>query len=339
MPTSLRAVAARVLLVDPICGFCSSMITSDAPGVFGVIMLFRPVRGGPALRPSGCPPSEAFDGRLDRRSLRPRGGESVRRVLTALVCTLVLAACGGSPQPVAEPSAPPAPSPSDDGRVTLEDARAALESSPAAQWATGNDGLGPKPKMPAGFSAQTGDYAYEYATTWLGFAQSFDSTWEGRTDTWADIVDPDDEIGVREDLTSGRAFLYVNAFVRSTRVVEEPRIRGAFTTEVGEVKGEKTLRLTWKGTAVYLLENVDGSASLLPVSRQVTWSWFDGGSYPGVSTYASFGNVDICVISGIGLIKPTAGDIVIEDKYFAPDPVTKQTEQEQAEQQARIDAC
>ena len=263
----------------------------------------------------------------------------MRRLLTALACTALLATSACADAEPTRSAAAPTPSPSKDGKIRLADARAALERSPAAQWERGPNAFGPKPTMPAGFSAETGDYAYEYATTWLRFAQSFDSTWEGRTDTWADIVDPDDQIGVRDDLTSGRAFLYVNAFVRSTRVVEEPRIRGAFTAEVGEAKGEKTLRLTWKGTAVYLLENNDGSGSLLPVSRQVTWSWFDGGSYPGVSTYASFGNVDICVISGIGLIKPTPGDIAVDPKYFTPEAVTRQTEQEEAEQKARIAAC
>ena len=259
----------------------------------------------------------------------------MRRLLTALTCTALLAACGGGGG--AEVSAP-SPTPSRDGKVTLKDARTALERSPAAAWATVPTAYGPKPAMPAGFSAETGQYAYDYARYWLAGVHG---AYQGSDPTTflQQIDDVDDRIGLRDDLTGGRAFLYVDAFVRSARVVEPPRVKGAFTVDVGEADGEKTLRLTWKGTAVYLVQNIDGSGSLLPASRQITWSWFDGGDYPGVSTYASFGNVDICVISGTGLIKPTPGDIAIGPEYFSPERVTKQTEQEQAEQQAKIDAC
>lgn len=261
-----------------------------------------------------------------------------RRLLTAAACAALLTACGGDGvEPVAARTA--APSPSDDGKITKADALAALAASPAADWPRGFEAFGPDPTMPAGFSPETAQYALEFAKGWLNGLHNSDDVWAGRTNFWADLNDPGDQIGVREELTSGRAFHWVNAFVRSTRVVQEPSVMGAFTTSVGKADGEKTLRLTWKGTAVYVLDTIDGSGSLLPVTREITWSWFDGGSYPGVSTAASFGNVELCVVSGTGLIEPKSGDVDVDPKFFAPQPAVGTTEEQEAAQQAKIDAC
>lgn len=260
-------------------------------------------------------------------------------LISLFVGTVLLATGCGAEPPGAASAAASTPSPSAQDKVTGDDALAALAASTAARWGTGREALGPRPATPAGFSDETAQQAYEYAVEWVGFGMDFELLHGGSTTFWEDVVDADRSMGLHEDLSGGKAALWVNAFVRSVRLLEPPRVKGAFTERTVRQDGQPKLRLTWRGTVIYPVESIDGYGSLQPVFREVTWSWSEDGRM-GVSTYAHFGNVDLCVIAGTGLVKPARGDIDLPAEYLEPESYKAgSTEQEQADQKARIAAC
>jgi len=263
----------------------------------------------------------------------------VRRVAWALVSlTVLLAGCAdatsrtGAPSPSASPTAAAPP--------TGADALAVIEASAAGQWAKDGDGLGDPPTMPPAADAHAVDTAYSYARTWLSKAMLEPAAWHGDGSSWLRVVDRPDAKQLTADVApGGEAYLWLNAFAPGWRVVGDPRVSGSFVTGTESRKGETVVAVTWRGTAVYAVEDPQGRGTVVPVFREVTWFWWDGSARPGYDSWGKVGNDDLCARAATGRLAPVPGDLDLPETYLFPATLVRQTDSEVAEQEAEEAAC
>ena len=254
------------------------------------------------------------------------------RALAALLCSaLLLTACADGDASSTSASATPSQAP------TGEDAVAALEASAAGGWAEGGQGFGPVPPLPPGASAEVLEDLDRYGRKWLGLGLLDPRTWSGDVDEWLGAVDYADQIGYRTDLAGPDAIAYVTVLQPGWEVLAT-RARGAFSASAVDLEGEPGVRLTWRGTVLHAVESDDGDGALLPLWRQVHWDLAGFGA-PAVEARVRGSNVDVCVTRSTGRLAPTAGDLSVDEEYFAAQDMPEPTAEQQAEEKARLDAC
>lgn len=253
------------------------------------------------------------------------------------VTALLLVGCSGPATPTTAPS--PSPPAASASPPTGADAAAVIDASPAGSWPTDRSGLGDRPQTPAGVALATVDAAYIYARDWLAAAMLDPAVWNGDPSSWLQAGGPMVERERAVVSPGGKAYGYLNTFAEGWRVLEPPRVSGAFTVGTEEQDGEVLLTLTWRGSALYALENADRRGSLVPIYRDITWTWRDRNSIARLIGHASFDNNDTCVRVAAGRFAPAPGALTLPDEYLSPATFVRASDAEAAKQAAAEAAC